>query len=122
MSFIHVSFAAPDLDDVVAALQVCGFPVRGKAERFFVLHDNGHVSQWATTLDAHRALQIPGSELLLWLLEEAAVAAVVVVEGARLRCRLGLAGAPRHEQQAAARAVERLLAGLAEVEVEAELE
>ena len=123
MSFIRVTFKADEaVVDVVAHLQAAGFPVRGKASRFFVLHDNGHVSQWATTLDAHRALQLPGSELLLWLLKEDAVAAVVVVEAARVTCRIGLQGAPREEQHEAARAIERLLANLVDVDVEAELE
>jgi hypothetical protein len=124
MSFIKVSFTSSDAGgvDVVAVLQAHGFPVRGKASRFFVLHDNGHVSQWATTNDADRALQLPGSELLLWLLKEAAVAAVVVVVGSRVSVRVGLESAPREEQQEAARAIEALLEKLTEVDVEAELD
>ncbi|MDP2342954.1 MAG: hypothetical protein Q8O67_18505 [Deltaproteobacteria bacterium] len=125
MSFIRVSFTSSESEgvvDVVSCLLALGFPVRGKADRFFVLHDNGHVSQWATTKDAHHALQLPGSELLLWLLKEAAVAAVVVVDGSRVSCRLGLESAPREEQLEAAKAIDAILHRLNDVDVEASLD
>ena len=126
MSFIRVTFTHPldvaDVVDVVEVLQAVGFPVRGKASRFFVLHDSGQVSQWATTLDAQRALKLPGSELLVWLLPDAAVAAVVVVDGVRISCHLGLSGSPAQEQQAAARAIEQLLPHLVDVDLQAELD
>jgi hypothetical protein len=121
MSFIRLRFRA-EHDDVVGAVEAARLPVRGPSGRIYVLHDDGQVTQHPTAAQASFALSArPGSELLVWLVAGSAVATVVVREETRLVCRFDLAGASDDERAAAAAAVDVLLDGLADVELDAVL-
>ncbi len=126
MSFIRVSFTAQHervVDgDLVGHAEHARLPVRGPSGRIYVLHADGSVTQHPTSPQASFALLArPGSELLLWLVPGAAVAAVLARHEARLMVRIDLEGASTDEQRAAAEAVDVLLVRLPDVELEAVL-
>lgn len=121
MSFIRLRFSAAH-DDVVAAVEAARVPVRGPSGRIYVLHDDGQVTQHPTPAQASFALTArPGSELLVWLVAGSAVATVVAREEAVVVCRFDLAGASDDERAAAAAAVDLLIDGLKDVDVDAQL-
>ncbi len=126
MSFIRISWLPPEHvedDDLVDAVAQAGFPVLGRAGFIYVLHTDGQVTQHGGTLAATDALSsTAGNELILWLLHDSAVAATVRRLEQRVECVLSLHGAPEDEQQEAARAVNALLDGLVDVQLEARLE
>lgn len=123
MSFIRVSWRADvDDDDLVDAVAQAGFPVLGRAGFIYVLHTDGQVSQHGGTLSATEALKSTvGNELIVWLLHDSAVATTVRRLEQRVECVFGLQGAPEDEQQEAARAVNALIDGLVDVDIEARL-
>ena len=127
MSFIHLRFRT-DHDDVVVAAERARLPLRGPSGRIYVLHKEGVVTQHPTTEQASFALtSLPGAELLMWLIEDSAVATVLAREETRLVVRFDLTGTAPDEQRAAALAVSALLAvfeaaGVVDVDVTATLD
>jgi hypothetical protein len=125
MGFIRFSWRAPDhveASDLVDAVAQAGLPVLGRSGLLSVLHGDGRVTQHAGTRAATAALtREPGNELIVWLLQGSAVAATVRRLEERVECVLSLDGAPAEEQQEAARAVDALLDGLDDVQIEARL-
>lgn len=126
MSFIRISWRPPEHvedDDLVDAVAQAGFPVLGRAGFIYVLHTDGQVTQHGGTLSATEALSsTAGNELILWLLHDSAVATTVRRLEQRVECVLSLEGAPDDEQKEAARAVNALLDGLVDVQIEARLD
>jgi hypothetical protein len=126
VSFIRVSWRTPahvDADDLVDAVAQAGFPVIGRAGFLYVLHENGQVSQHGGTRPATEALVSgPGHELIVWLLKDSAVATRVRRLETRVECVFSLEGAPDDEQREAAEAVNALLDGLDDVEIDARLQ
>ncbi len=121
MSFIRLRFTTSH-EDVVVAVQEARLPLRGPSGRIYVLHEDGQVTQHPTAAQASFALTArPGAELLLWLVEGSAVATVVVREETRVVCHFDLKGASLEEQSAAAAAIDLLLDGLVDVDVDAQL-
>ena len=126
MSFIRISWCPPshiEDDDLVDAVAQAGFPVLGRAGFIYVLHADGQVTQHGGTLSATAALSsTKGNELIVWLLHESAVATSVRRLEQRIECMFSLHGAPQAEQDEAARAINALLDGLTDVQIEARLD
>ncbi len=95
---VHIKMSSHN--DVVAAVEGSGLPLRGPSGCIYLLHDDDTVTQHETTAQASVAL-VENTELLLWPTSGAAVAASLSTHDGVVVCDVDVRGASDEERRAA---------------------